>query len=221
VYYRCHTSDCLTKCIREDAVENAILQKLEQLRFSDAEQAYFSQTLPALDQQVASKEAEIRRSITLQLDQARDRLNRLTDAYLDRMLDQGAYMERKRSLVLEQADLEEKLVNASRDGGQGKRLEKVLELANNAVASYKSALPEQKRELLKILTSNREVEAKIVMIELCSPFREIALRTTFTLGAQERGVTRDPKSSDIAENVLNALLPKIFEQYRNYPTLLA
>jgi site-specific DNA recombinase len=219
----------LTKCIREDAVESAILRTLEKLRFSEAEMAYFRAELPTLDKQLASTQEEMRRSLTLQQHHIRERLNRLTDAYLDRMLDQETYSERKKSLMLEQVGLEEKLASAADGGKQAKRLEEVLELANSAASCYKSALPEQKRELLKTVTSNREVEVKIVIIELRSPFRELAERATVTSGSQERDVIRDPKSSWICKNdntkaqiaqVWRPLLSNIFNQCRSFSPLL-
>jgi len=72
-------------------------------------------------------------SMKLRLDQIKDRLNRLTDAYLDQALDKTMFEERKKSLLLEQKTVEENLTNLTRNQGRGpERLEKFLELAGNA-----------------------------------------------------------------------------------------
>jgi hypothetical protein len=52
------------------------------------------------------------------------------------------------------------------------------------------ALPEEKRELLQIVTSNRLVEGKNVDIVLNFPFLEIANRFQNTNGAPHRDVPR-------------------------------
>jgi hypothetical protein len=51
-----------------------------------------------------------------------------------------------------------------------------LELAGSAYLSYKMGFPEEKRDLLKIVTSNRQVSAKNADLKLAIPFNEVANR---------------------------------------------
>ena len=131
------------------------------------------------------------RSVKLRLDQIKDRLNRLTDAYLDQALDKTMFEERKKSLFLEQKTVEENLANLIRNGDRGpERLEKFLELAGNASLSHEMASPEEKREMLQILTSNRQVTEKNLDLKPSFPFQEIANRFKNSTCAPERAVPR-------------------------------
>jgi hypothetical protein len=61
-----------------------------------------------------------------------------------------------------------------------------LELVGKAYSSYKIAIPEEKRDLLKIITSNRIIDEKNVVLELNLPFSEIENRSKFPNGSPFR-----------------------------------
>lgn len=63
------------------------------------------------------------------------------------------------------------------------RMQVFLELAGSAYLLYQTAIPEEKRDLLMTLTSNRQVVAKNVGITLAEPFRSIAERQKTSNGA--------------------------------------
>lgn len=126
----------------------------------------------------------------LRLDQIKDRLNRLTDAYLDQALDKTMFEERKKSLLFEKKTVEENLANQSDNESRGpNRLEKFLELLGSVSLSHEMASPEEKREMVNILTSNRQVDGKKLDLKPSIPFREIANRFENTTGAPERAHT--------------------------------
>ena len=54
------------------------------------------------------------------------------------------------------------------------RLAEFLELAGRAYLLYKTASPDEKRDLVKIVTSNRQVSRKSVEFTLSVPFNEVA-----------------------------------------------
>lgn len=56
------------------------------------------------------------------------------------------------------------------------RLAEFLELAGSAYLNYKIGFPEEKRDLLKIVTSNRQADRKNVDLRLSLPFSEVANR---------------------------------------------
>ena len=56
---------------------------------------------------------------------------------------------------------------------------------------YKMGLPEEKRDLLKILTSNREVDGKNVDFTLSLPFSEVVNRFQNSNGSADGIRTRD------------------------------
>src|SRR5437016_4277615 len=138
-----------------------------------------------------SRQQDETRNVKLRVDQIKDRLNRLTDAYLDQALDKTMFEERKKSLFLEQRTVEENLANLIRNGARGpERLEKFLELAGNASLSHEMASPEEKREMVQILTSNLQVTEKKLDLKPSSPFQEIAYRFKNATCDLERAIPR-------------------------------
>src|SRR5581483_11557818 len=123
--------------------------------FSEEEKRYFRARIAKLKETWATQRENEVQSMKLQLDQIKDRKNRLTDAYLDQALDKEAFEERKRSLIVEQQMIEESLSQLSHGGRGPDRIEKFLELAANAPLSHRTALPEEKRDMVNFLTSNR------------------------------------------------------------------
>jgi hypothetical protein len=117
------------------------------------------------------------KSLKLRQGQLKDRLNRLTDAYLDKAIDRSTFEERKGFLLVEERIVRENLEDSSsEDGRLADRLQKFLELTAKASLSYELALPEEKREMVKILTSNREVNGKKLDFKLSNPFSHVANR---------------------------------------------
>jgi DNA invertase Pin-like site-specific DNA recombinase len=166
VYYRCHSKPCAGNSIREDLAEKQTSQFFERLLCSEDEKAYFRPKVLKMRETFTSQLAEEIQSQNLKLAQVKDRLNRLTDAYLDQTLDKTMFEERKKSLILEQKAIEECLTNLQRSSIQQlDRLEKFLELAGTASLSYQLAFPEEKREMAKMATSNRLVGLKNVELE--------------------------------------------------------
>ena len=141
----------------------------------------------------------------------------MTDAYLDHALDKTMFEERKKSLFLEQKTVEENLANLIRNGNRGpERLEKFLELAGNASLSHEMASPEEKREMVQILTSNRRVTEKKLDLKPSSPFQEIAYRFKNSTCDPERAI---PRTWDRLLAILTSL--NIADQLPELPTIFA
>src|SRR5207245_11804834 len=70
------------------------------------------------------------------------------------------------------------------------RLAEFLELVESAYVSYKLKLPDEKRDFLKIATSNRQADGKNMMIKLSLPFDEIANRFENTNSSPSRDIPR-------------------------------
>lgn len=92
---------------------------------------------------------------------------------------------------MERKDLEEKLAQLKENSRSvPDRLSEFLELAGSAYLSYKIGLSEEKRDLLKIVTSNRQVCKKSVDLRLSIPFDEVANRFQNSNGAPYRDIPR-------------------------------
>jgi hypothetical protein len=143
------------------------------------------------------------RPVTLELGNLRERLNRLTDAYLDRMIDKQAFEERRTSLLFEEKAIEDRM-REIKDGKHSlpDRIDKFLELIKALCCNYKMAIPEEKREILRSVTSNRAIGPKNVEIQLRSPFLELANRGIVQCGGPDRTVPRtlDGDSDTVASS---------------------
>jgi site-specific DNA recombinase len=191
VYYRCHNKLCPPTSIREETVVAGVARFLQQLQFNGEEKEYFKARIVKLRENWTSRQEDEIQSLKMRQGQIKDRLNRLTDAYLDQALDKTMFEERKKHLLLDQRSVEENLANLS--GGNCRfpdLLEKFLELAGNAWLSHQLALPEEKREMVSIFTSNRQVEGKKLDLKPSFPFQEIANRFKNDGCDQQRDIPR-------------------------------
>lgn len=183
-YYLCHTKSCPTICVREEAIEGVLLEQFSLLQINEEEEAYIRDKLGELKQEWAQQKGNHQDSLTLSLAQLRDRLTRLTDAYIDREIDKNMFEDRKTSLIMERKRLEEALDELKNGGSLPHRLEEFLELVGNAYFLYQSApFHDQKRRLVERTTSNRRIDEKNIAIALHLPFREIANRSKKSNGS--------------------------------------
>jgi hypothetical protein len=83
------------------------------------------------------------------------------------------------------------MANLARNGrATPTKLEQFLELAGKAELSHAIALPEERRDMLKIFTSNRWVEGKNVDFKPSLPFQEIVNRPELTCCDQQQDIPR-------------------------------
>ena len=180
VYYRCQVAGCHKTSVREEVIESALLESLLPLKLSSREQAYLKQEAARMATESHLYRENLEKSLRLQLNQIAERLNRVTDAFIDRLIDKESFEQRKRALLVERTGVEDKLKKLQ-DGRAGSLME-FLEQADSAYLSYKTGTVEQKRKLINVLTSNRAVDGKSPEIVLRLPFNEIANRPQFSNG---------------------------------------
>lgn len=191
IYYRCQTKQCPTKSVREEAVETSLLEYLAKVNLNSSELAFLKSKLLELRKARDADKETRRKAIKLQLEQTKDRLSRLTDAFLDGSVEKELYTERKNELVQEQKRLEASISDfGAQDEAEIGEVEKNLELAGMALLSYKTGNAEEKRKMIKIFTSNRTVAGKNVMFEPSVPFRDIANRPENQCCGPNRGGPR-------------------------------
>ena len=205
IYYRCQAKGCPQKTIREELVEDAFTGVLQKLRFNEFENSYFRTEIKKLYENAQSNKETQAKTLQLQLEGLKTRLSKLADAYIDGVLDQDTYLEKKNCLVVEEQALRERLNEV--ESGEGRvlqRVEEVLELANNAYLSYKLAIFAERRELVKTITSNLLVENKFVVVKLNYPFQLVAEREQVTGGSPHGDEPR----------TLSALLSQLCEYFK-------
>jgi DNA invertase Pin-like site-specific DNA recombinase len=179
IYYRCQTGGCPVTCIREEVIDGYAREMLSRLVFTAEERAYLADNLPRIREDAHKERAAHETALNLHLAQLKDRLVRLTDAYIDRLLEKDVFEERKAALLLEQKKLEEQRSEIDARGlSVEDQVAEYLELAGSAYFLYEMGFPEEKRDLLKILNSNRRVSGKNLDFTLFPPFQTIALHSS-------------------------------------------
>jgi site-specific DNA recombinase len=207
VYYRCHTKTCPTKAVREEGIEPEFLNALEPLRFDEEERMILLEKLGEVKKSLIEQwEAETGAN-RMRLGQLQERLDRLTDAYIDRLIDKETFEARKATILMDQKALQEKI--AQPQSAVVDRLSKFLELAGDAYLLYQASLPAEKRDLLKIVTSNRTVTGKNVVVALQDPFSDVANRYISSNGRAYRDRPR----------TLDALLKNLRAWFTANPTI--
>lgn len=204
VYYRCHTRHCPTGFVREQAVEAAILRKLGQLQFSAEEVQAFDAALTQMTCDEDKEKDELQNSLGLSITQLDDRLNRLTDAYIDRMIDQAAYTQRKEALLSERLGLTGRLGEVEAGGvNLVATVREHIQRANGACLAYEHASPAEKRDLLGSLTSNLSADGKSLTVVLKLPFNIIAERVQRRDGSPRRDT--HPTSTELLSRLTGAV----------------
>lgn len=206
VYYRCHTKTCPTTCIREDVLEKVAVMQLAKLAFSAPERSYLETRIKELKERwIKDKEQQLG-NLRVMHEQISERITRLTDAYLDRAIDRELFEERKAKLLFERQAIAERIKDYAEDGSSvPEELKKKLELAGNAYSLYQVALPEKKRQLLAMVTSNFSCSEKNLDFAFKEPFNTIANRSVYSSGGPSKAMRRT------IDEVLNALLVRFPE----------
>ena len=156
----------------------------------------------------------------LRIDELKNRRNRLVDAFLDAdsVLDKATFEDRKTGLLLEQKIIEDDLKQLTQNGGQTDKIENFLELAGKALLSYQKGFPEEKREMLKTISSNRNVDDKNLYLRPSIPFHEIAIRFENVGCDPERNIPRtwDRLLDILAKLNATGQLPDLPEAFGNH-----
>lgn len=173
VYYRCHTRGCPTTTAREDAVEEEVLSALKQLVLSEADAKDFRAALQTLRETWTAEAGERAANLHLRETVMQDRLHRLTDAYVEHLIDRESFLSRKEALLREQQALAQER-DAPKRRPVPERMAQFLELAQGAWSLYRIASHDERRQLLDVVTSNRLVAGRNVDVMLAEPFRRLA-----------------------------------------------
>ncbi len=190
-YYRCHTKDCDTKTMREDRIENAMAEAFAPLQLNGEEMAYVRQWFDWARSHKQERAKEELENCNLRLAQLRERLTRLTDAFLDGAIDKSLLDVRRSSLLLEEAGIKQRMHDLETGNDAAiTRLEEYLELVQTASNLQKMTLPQEKRTLVKKLTSNLALSPENAVITLKTSAQLIAERSRVLSGSPNRGVPR-------------------------------
>lgn len=219
VYYRCHSKECPTKAIREESIEKALLRSFEQIQLHLIESQVLEELLEEAQESWSANEKGVEESIKMQHSKISQKLERLTDAYIENVIEKDVFEEKKEVLLVELQGLRHR---TSQISGQKevifRKAKNFLELIKSVKNSYLSAITEEKRKIMKITTSNLSIQEKKVMIAIRSPFYEIVNRADFLTCALDCNIPRtctpeyDGSGNSLPEVVDN---PQLRENMKN------
>ncbi len=185
VYYRCATRTCGTTSLRQELIEEGLQQATRPFRLTERQWIAVQGDLRhALAHHKKSAEAE-KRSLTLSITAIDERLARLTDAYIDQVVDRTTYLSRKEQLLHDRTLLVSRQTTSDAPNFPDrvqKSVELIKALGNLAIL----ANDEELRDLLKITVSNLTASGKNVAITWENPFRRIILDASVTAGEPNR-----------------------------------
>jgi DNA invertase Pin-like site-specific DNA recombinase len=211
VYYRCHAKGCPSRTVREESVSSALIRQFRRLEYSREEKDYFRAKLMNMKQGWQSQQEAVVTGLKLKLSHLEQRLARLTDAYLDQAIDKQLFEERKTALLEERRAVQDQLEHLTTGvRGLPDQIADLVELAGSAYLLYRFGVPEEKRDLVRTMSSNRTLNGKLLTVMLDFPFQLIANRFSEPRGGPSRDTGR----------VWDALLAKLIDALTPDPRLI-
>jgi site-specific DNA recombinase len=183
-YYRCHTKGCITKGVRERTIDNRLLNEFAPIQLHPEESVLLDELLKDAENNWVKTQEEMLAAIKLQSGKIEQKLERLTDCYVEGGLDKETYEQRKEILLVESKTKQfaEREINHSKEK-LFQKVRKFLELGKDLIKSYETGNLQEQREFVQIATSNLVVEGKKLMISMRSPFLELSQRHHLLFGA--------------------------------------
>ena len=173
IYYRCHTPSCRGTTLREFDIDRAVRERLAQLHFEEREMEMFSEDAKALRRDESRLREEREAALRRDLGKCEERLSRLTDAFIDGLLDKETFEVRKTGLYGERRSLRDSLEEPAQPGTFADRALEILGRGNVAQSLYEMALADEKREIVKSITSDFLARRKSLQIIMFPTFQAV------------------------------------------------
>lgn len=211
VYYRCQTKDCPLTCIREDIIDQEMQAMIYRIRLPEAAINRLEAEFATLQAERYQHQDELIQSAHLNLANIDDRITRLTDAYIDRMIDKETFDNRNKKLLHERIsakDTLEELRSAIADNDY--KTQSFLKLVKAISLNKTQANETENRDLLKSVTSNLEIDGKRLVFTLQKPFAAITDWYESIYGEPYRATSRtfDAKPSKNSKNLFRLIHDK-------------
>jgi len=181
IYYRCQSKSCPTKTVREERIEEAVLNLLTTHKLSNLDIDVIDQNLREwFDEREKQKPPEISH---LNLAKVDDRLDTLADKLIDHVIDDNTYQRKKQKLLLQRKSIEETQRKSINIDEVANNIRKFLERVKNLCLTYQMATSTEKRELVKITSSNRLVSERNIVLAPQKWLQAVDAAVPFLCGA--------------------------------------
>lgn len=188
VYYRCQTRGCPVRSVRQEQVEKHTNQILHSIRPAPALLRYFHKNVGKLTAEWQNEKQQKSSAIQASLNKIDERLNKLTDVFLDNLIDKESFGQRKTALLNERRSLEDQWMNLSAERGSAVAgIAYFLELAKSAYLQYKKGSNNEKRVLLEKVISNRTFDGKNILFKPKYPFDLLSFCSECPDGSPHQG----------------------------------
>ncbi len=170
VYYRCHTVGCSTRTVREDLLDRAILDAL--LRYEIPERSHGRLHEEYRQWKVENGHEANLKSVKLRIQEARSRLERVTDMFIDGTIDQATHDQKRQTLQGEIRDLKDREAEIANWSESDEDRRAFFELMKSLAGLYVTAGTDERRLLVQNCFSNRRWNGKYVELEPSSLISE-------------------------------------------------
>ncbi|MBV9829700.1 MAG: recombinase family protein [Alphaproteobacteria bacterium] len=195
VYYRCHTRACPTTTVREDRIDELLREHTLCFRLNDADLDDLRHDIDAVVVEAKATILEEKKALELLLAAVDARLGKLTDAYIDQVIERELYEPRKEKLLDERANIISR--SSALEHGEDptrSRADKMFELVKTLRYMPFFDSDNDLREILKNTTSNLSVSRKNLVIHWRNPFAAMISDDVVRLGGPHRAELRTFKA---------------------------
>lgn len=134
------------------------------------------------------------------------KLSRLTDAFLEGLVDEETVKSKRPELELEKEHLERQLSEINQSPNYHRyNLRKMFELTQSLTQTYEMAEKPQKRKLLKKVSSNFYVDAESVEFKPSEPWMTIQKTQSSLSGPPHRNASRT-EIEQVAKKIFDKML---------------
>ncbi|PYP84633.1 MAG: recombinase family protein [Candidatus Angelobacter sp. Gp1-AA117] len=183
LYYRCHRSHNPPSALKGEQIEKRFAEIFDRLRLTSEEEKLIDLMLERMRERVRERAQQILKAEQLKLESTQQRLERLTDAYLDGLVEKEELEKKKTALTLERREIERVIAGIQSDGWSDMvKWNKIVERIKTAYLLYETGSYEEKRQMVKEVVSNRIAAGKNLEITIRSPFDEIVKRSACRFG---------------------------------------
>ena len=170
VYYRCtkksKTQKCSQSFLRDDAFANQVKNYVQKVSLSDKWRDRYLKRLDTWEKDSRHSSDLIAQNLKAELNKVKTKIDRLTNVYLEGILELREFQEKKNSLMKQKKDIEEKLYDFERKGNHWLELTRNWILEANLAENL--ALQEDysgMKNFLQKIGSNRRLAAGTLSVD--------------------------------------------------------
>jgi site-specific DNA recombinase len=186
IYYRCHSESCKGTSLREEDIDREAQTSLFYLPYPPILEASLREAFAKAAEDNAAKAADLEKSFALQMAQMVAREVKLTDAFIDGLIDQTSYQSRKTALHNERILIEEAQKNSRDVLRTGERVERFIEHTKSLKNLADLENSHIFRETIKSAVSNISVCQKSVDFKWSGALSMLIDLGGFSVGVHER-----------------------------------